>query len=140
MSNIYRSARGDKVDMDLLRVSNENTIAIGNMRTNARGDELGPGGKIVRTRAQIMADYHKLNTPVAQDTPVTSSSTDTTYSPQKPLKKMTAPVAENLPVAESNTYTKPRGSLADAIAKESEVQQELLEPAKSRNSDGVKRI
>lgn len=73
MSKIYRSAMGKPVDMDVIRLSNEKTIAIGNMNTNAQGDELGPGGKVVKTRAQIMQEYHKLNTPVANETPVQNS-------------------------------------------------------------------
>jgi hypothetical protein len=35
------------------------------MRVNARGDQLGPGGKIVKTRNQIMKEYYQLNTPVS---------------------------------------------------------------------------
>lgn len=79
MGKLYRSAMGKMVDLDMIRLSNENAIAVGNMRTNARGDELGPGGKIVKTRAQIMAEYHKLNTPVAGDNPIgrpANSNTD----------------------------------------------------------------
>jgi len=40
---------------------NELTPAVGNMKVNARGDELGPGGQIVRTKEQIMQDYYKNN-------------------------------------------------------------------------------
>jgi hypothetical protein len=55
---IYRSANGKVVDMDLLRQRNELTPAVGNVRVNARGDELGPGGKIVRTREQLLQDFY----------------------------------------------------------------------------------
>ena len=61
MSKIHRTARGDAVDIDMVRLANESTIAIGNMRTNARGDQLGAGGKVVKTRSQVMQEYHKLN-------------------------------------------------------------------------------
>ena len=44
---IYRSMQGKQVDMDLLRKRNELTPAVGNARVNARGDVLGPGGKIL---------------------------------------------------------------------------------------------
>jgi len=49
---------GKVVDMDLLRQRNELTPAVGNVRVNARGDELGKGGKIVRTREQMLADFY----------------------------------------------------------------------------------
>lgn len=127
----YRSARGEIVNMDVLRISNENTIAIGNMRTNAKGDELGPGGKVVKTRAQVMAEYHKLNSPVADDIPVASSTAamESEVVPQKPMKRMTTPTADDTPVVDSADYVKPRGSLADAVAKETEISQELLQPS-----------
>lgn len=64
MSKVYRTARGKVVDMDQLRLNNEDSIAVGNMKVNARGDELGPGGEVVRTRNEIMNEYYKLNTPV----------------------------------------------------------------------------
>ena len=72
MSKIHRSARGDAVDMDMIRLSNESTIAIGNMKTNARGDQLGAGGQVVKTRGEIMQEYHRLNTKIPGDVPVGS--------------------------------------------------------------------
>jgi len=56
---IYRTARGKKLDMDQLRLTNEETIAVGNMKVNARGDELGKGGKIIKTRNQVMKKHYK---------------------------------------------------------------------------------
>jgi hypothetical protein len=42
------------------------------MKVNARGDELGAGGKIVRTREQILQDYYK-NNPRSLDHEVVST-------------------------------------------------------------------
>jgi len=61
MASNHRTARGIPIDMDRLRLANESTIAVGNMKVNARGDELGPGGKIIRTKEQILADYYRDN-------------------------------------------------------------------------------
>ena len=55
---VYRTSNGRIVDMDLLRQKNELTPAVGNVRVNARGDELGPGGKIVRSREEILKDFY----------------------------------------------------------------------------------
>ncbi len=55
---VYRTANGKQVDMDLLRQRNELTPAVGNARVNARGDELGAGGKIVRKREDILKDFY----------------------------------------------------------------------------------
>lgn len=45
---IHRSMQGKEIDMNKLLNQNEMTVAVGNARLNARGDELGPGGKIIR--------------------------------------------------------------------------------------------
>lgn len=58
---IYRSMQGKEVDLDKLRTRNETTLAVGNAKVNARGDELGPGGKIIRKREEVMAEYYKGN-------------------------------------------------------------------------------
>ncbi len=58
-AKVYRSMQGKEIDLDKLRIKNENTLAVGNARMNARGDELGPGGQIVRTREQLLADFYK---------------------------------------------------------------------------------
>jgi hypothetical protein len=137
MGNIYKTAHGDRVDIDMLRLANEEVIAVGNMRTNARGDELGAGGKVVKTRAQVMSEYHKLNTPVADDTPIGESAPVIPKTPAKPLRQ---PTAVDTPVADSSntsTYVKPRGSFAGAVAEQKEVKQELLEPEPLRNPDGT---
>jgi hypothetical protein len=125
----YKTAMGKSIDIDSLRVANENVIAVGNMKTNGRGDELGAGGKIAKTRAQLMQEYHKLNTPVASHDDIIESSTAVI---QKPVTKLAQPLAEDIPVSASTPpeYTKPRGSLASAVASETEIV----------TTSGVKRI
>lgn len=55
---IYRSANGKIIDIDLLRQRNELTPAVGNAKVNARGDQLGPGGKIIRSREEVLKDFY----------------------------------------------------------------------------------
>jgi len=69
----YTTMQGKQIDMDLLRKKNELTPAVGNARVNARGDELGPGGKIVRKREQVIKDYYKGSMPVSEEPAVTVS-------------------------------------------------------------------
>jgi len=61
MGKVYTSMKGKEIDFDKLTLRNELTPAVGNMKVNARGDELGAGGQIVRTREQILQDYYKNN-------------------------------------------------------------------------------
>lgn len=58
---VYRTMQGKQIDMDLLRKKHELTPAVGNVRVNARGDELGPGGKIIRKREDIIKEYYANN-------------------------------------------------------------------------------
>jgi hypothetical protein len=57
--SVYITMQGREVDMDSLLQKNETMPAVGNVRMNARGDELGTGGKVVRTREEIVAQYNK---------------------------------------------------------------------------------
>jgi len=50
---IHRSARGSIINFDELARLNPNVVAIGNANLNARGDQLGKGGKVVRKVSDI---------------------------------------------------------------------------------------
>lgn len=56
---VYKTMRGKVVDMELLQQRNELTPAVGNARVNARGDQLGPGGKIIRKKEEMIKDYYE---------------------------------------------------------------------------------
>lgn len=146
MANTRRTAMGNMIDMDMLRIANEGTIAIGNMKVNARGDQLGTGGRVIKSRAQIMQDYHKINTPLASQDDILQSE-PTADRPKEIVQKASnvlQSAADDTPVAESEStpnYTKPRGSFAGAVAQKAEVNQELLpSPAEVKASKGIQRI
>lgn len=94
----HRSMRGKQVDMDLLRKRNELTPAVGNARVNARGDELGPGGQIVRKREEIVSEHYAVANSsqqrtavdevqeVVSETPVKTASTRTTKKSASPAE------------------------------------------------------
>ena len=67
---VYKSMQGKQIDMDMLRQRNELTPAVGNAKVNARGDELGPGGKIVRKKEELLKDYYDSNPGVREEQPV----------------------------------------------------------------------
>ena len=147
MANIRRTAMGQPIDIDMLRLANEHTITIGNTKTNARGDQLGQGGKVVKTRAQVMKEYHRLDKGMPVDMPIAESAEhvitpdDLSEKIEIPPSNLSAQTPQDIPVAESSTYVKPRGSFADAVAKQTEVTQELIDPSILTNSPaGIKRI
>jgi len=131
MAKVYKTARGTTIDMGRLKLANENTIAVGNKKVNARGDLLGPGGKVIKTRAEIMAEKNKLHhSPIADDAAVGQSSVAPAAEPAALLQPT---VSHDTPVGESSaptTYVKPRGSFANSVASQTEVNQELLDPSK----------
>lgn len=64
MRKIYTSFQGKQIDMDQLLQKNETMPAVGNVRVNARGDELGPNGQIIKTREEVLSEYYD-STPTA---------------------------------------------------------------------------
>lgn len=117
MKKAYRTALGKSIDMDNLRLANEGTIAIGNMKVNARGDELGPGGQVAKTRNQVMDEYYRLNTPTVTD------SSPTIVEDNRPARSVATPtITEDDYVApvESTSAAeaaKLKGNLANSFAK-----------------------
>ena len=62
--------QGRLIDIDKLRASNETVRAVGNMGVNARGDVIGQGGRILKSKDDVMKDYYKAPKGRAEDTPV----------------------------------------------------------------------
>jgi hypothetical protein len=112
---VYTTANGKRINIDAIIAQNESTIAVGNMKVNARGDQLGPGGKVETTRDKIMQDHYKLNTPLAVDEPPQPR--------RKEVKKdlvdewVEPAVEEPQQITPEPVQPKLRGSLADSVAK-----------------------
>ena len=67
MGKTIKSMRGKEIDMEKLNLRNETIPAVGNMKVNARGDEIGAGGKVIRTKEEILKDYYKDNPRAIQE-------------------------------------------------------------------------
>ena len=98
---VYKSMQGKQIDMDLLRQRNELTPAVGNAKVNARGDQLGPGGKIIRKKEEVIKDYYKNNpntmpdeNPVKKD--ISSESETVQESQQQTSSKKTTRAQQKL--------------------------------------------
>ena len=139
MAKIYRTAMGRQIDIDDLMLRNETVIAVGNRKVNARGDELGPGGKVVKTRDQIMKEYYALNTPVAVDPIPVHQQKAPISRPASPIPDVVGPISIN-PASgleiddlesvetitstsenKSNVRSVRRGPLANSVAAETTV-------------------
>ena len=150
MANVYKTARGKAIDLDKVKLTNETVVAVGNMKTNARGDLIGAGNQITAGRNQLMDQVYAV-------------ADSTVYSPNDPANfqpMMEASSAEKLsnlannltvsidqaPVvtdaADSITDAAPaaRGSLASSIAGTKTVTQELLPDPRKPKTSGPSRI
>ena len=119
----YRSMQGRVVDLDMLIKRNELTPAVGNARVNARGDELGPGGKIIKKREEVLRDYYEDN-----------------VEPTQFETSEKAPVVEE-PVAEATEVEapKPRSTKAKAGQTKAEAKQEADDWVEDEDGNFVKR-
>ena len=87
----YRSFQGKEIDIEKLMRQNELTQAVSNKKVNARGDELGPGGKIIKKREEVIADYYETNpkaTPKSKPAP--GAAVQTSTAPPAPAAPVTA--------------------------------------------------
>ena len=134
---IYKTALGKPIDMDALRVQQESAVAVGNMKTNARGDELGPGGVVVRTRDQVMKEYYASNAVYTKErVDDLRNQEQSARNPQlTPDEVPTIPqdILEQDEMQDEVMAEAPklRGNLADAVAKTAKVEQKLLTPKKT---------
>jgi hypothetical protein len=110
VKRVHKTAMGSTIDMDLIRLSNENTRAVGNMPVNARGDLIDSKGTIVKSREQIVNEYYQLHSNVPSSKKVNRN----TIVPDE-LPKQMEPTFNNINDAEISTRS---GSLADEIKKQ----------------------
>ena len=60
--DMYRSANGKTVDMGALRLKNEKTRAVGNMKVNSRGDVINDKNQVIQSRNQQVGKHYKQQT------------------------------------------------------------------------------
>ena len=97
---VYKSMQGKQIDMDMLRQRNELTPAVGNAKVNARGDELGPGGKIIRKKEDLLKEYYENSSSMPEEVavkrPTTQAVAEETTTTTKPTTKTTPSKMPNI--------------------------------------------
>lgn len=78
----HRSMRGVSIDLSSIMAGQEKNITVGNTKSNARGDQLGRGGRVVKSAAEIARDHYNQNPP--QAVTKTSIKTDDKVSTKTP--------------------------------------------------------
>ena len=139
--HIYTTAQGKQIDIEGLRIANEETIAVGNMKVNARGDKLGAGGRVVETRNQSQDAYYRLNTQMPQEianpdaeiavrqqarsgAKVTQCTPMPDPVPEQPAVEAPEEIVEA--TTKEDPVPKLRGSLASSLAAPAVHKQELI--------------
>ncbi len=150
----HRTNRGDPVDMEALRLKNEEVRAVGNMNVNARGDVIDSGSKVVSERAkQTNTHYRKQTSGTVRDMPVMSSKEAAIKHAEKfdgvPAEaivgldeELVQEVTQGDMDAVIEEIEEKSGGLAAAIAAAKEVKQEQLktQEEEERSIEGVKKI
>tara|TARA_B100000989_G_C19517564_1_gene462433 strand:- start:284 stop:664 length:381 start_codon:yes stop_codon:yes gene_type:complete len=85
-----KSNRGQEVDMQGLVLANETTVAVGNMKVNARGDQVNSAGDVVKTKTEQAQAYYQSNPKAAVKTVSIKDAVDISAT----NKMEEAPVAE----------------------------------------------
>jgi len=137
---VHRTARGQVVDMESLRLANDGTIAVGNMKVNAR------------TKKEVMDETYKVHTMVPQDDTVYRDAEESEAVNIKPtssgvetvVKEEPTPTVEGFVAPKEEPVSEPqvmRGGLAAALAKKVEMSEPDVTPSGINSGEsGVKRI
>jgi hypothetical protein len=145
MGNLYKSARGKMIDMDKIKLANEDAIAVGNMKVNARGDLLGAGGKVTQGRNAIMDQVYAVDpAPYSPNDPDVYAQQQASIDAGKAkqlhdLANSLVPTASpQETVAPTSDTPVARGSLASAVAKTVSVTQEaMVDPRKPKGPSRI---
>jgi hypothetical protein len=124
MSNLHKTSRGVVIDIDRLKLANENVIAVGNSGMNVRGD-LVKGNKVIKSREQIMQETYNLSgNNVVRDVKNKNKKIqpdDVGAAMTNPYEQRLSETAETKVVVPTTSSGSPRGGLANAVQKSADI-------------------
>ena len=138
----YRSAQGKIVDMNALVANNETISSVGNMAVNARGDEILSDGTIIKTREEIMKEYHNLSTMIPEDGPIpenVSHAAEIDVDADNEMWGNDDDISEGETEAVLEVKELSSG-LAAAVAATKKVKANVQKPKDSKKEKGVSRV
>lgn len=139
----YRSNRGVPIDLGKLMSQQEKNIAIGNTKSNARGDQLGRGGRVVKGADEIAREHYNKNNPRAvkqttikvDDADVKRKIEEAKSNPDPIIDDWQEPVQEETPVVEEDEWVED----ADGnFVRKSELEEANDEPVSKSKSKRTK--
>ena len=111
---MYRTMQGRMVDIEKLRAANESVQAVGNMNVNARGDEIGAGGKVVTPKETVIKKYYEQPKGMVSDTPRSKPMPAPKQPPKQAVQKATPVTPKSTPKRTVAPRSKPK---AESTAK-----------------------
>mgnify|MGYP006444550931 FL=1 len=90
-----KSMRGVEIDLAKLMARQEKNITIGNTKTNARGDQLGKGGRIVKSADELAREHYNRNGPKAVVQGGIKADDDTPEIRQTRVEEVEKPVEDD---------------------------------------------
>jgi hypothetical protein len=140
MAGVYTTSRGKQIDINQIKIKNEMVVAVGNAGTNARGD-LVKGGKIVKTREEVMRDQYNIrgnnipkNDPIRESMAHVEADVVAIAAPldfESPLHELTSSELPTTDITPDPLANAPRGGLASAVSKSQEIA-DILEQQRKR--------
>jgi hypothetical protein len=106
MSKTYKTAQGKLIDMQALRLQNEQVRAVGNMGVNARGDRLDSQNRVIERKVDKSGKRYESQIGNVTDEPVAESSKKSTKEPLTAPEPVTQDPFATQITAEKPTTTK----------------------------------
>ena len=82
----YTSMRGESIDAAKYLAQNGDEVAVGNLKMNARGDLLGPGGKVIKTKEEASMEYNRSNPKAVKHVPLRNIEQEI-FTPEQAVAK-----------------------------------------------------
>lgn len=139
----YRTAAGKVIDMDAMVMKNEQTLAVGNNPVNARGDEIGPNGEVVKSKNDAVSDYYAANPNAVAKNATVGHITEDRISPEdKAPKSVSAAMSvDETPSPEVSSKKKNTQSILDQTTTDADLEtQSALEKKISKAAAKAKTI
>ena len=113
-----KTQKGKVLNMQALYDTNQEQIVVGNANMNARGDILGPGGKIAIPKNKVTDAYYANNPNAVKEVSIKQDPDELARASAEEAKAKKAQEAKDRAIKEAHEKAK-----ADALAKEAQLQQ-----------------
>ena len=124
------TSKGKVIDIESVIAQQGDTVAIGNMRVNAKGALLGPGGKVIQTADERAREFYK-NSETNVDQNVSIKSSQPVSGDGDPVSAEGGPVPKTAQTGKTQAKAESKEKLkadTETTPEETIVQQKEIEP------------